>query len=133
MALWGDPSLVEQTDVSPFIRIQLNERCPCRGNGVALRRERKAKVGLVDPHQRLTGFDPLTDIHEPFHDFTGNAKTEIALYPRRNEACKGPLGCGRWLDDGSLYELRLQPRVIIFRRDRPAAGSSMQRIRQLQR
>jgi hypothetical protein len=67
-----------------------------------LRRERKAKVGLVDPHQRLTGFDLLPDIHKPFHDLTGDAKTEIALYARRNEACKGPLGCGRRLRDGDL-------------------------------
>jgi hypothetical protein len=64
VALWGDPSRVEQTGVSPFIRIQLNDRCACRGNGIALGRERKAKVGLVNPHQRLTGFDLLVDIDE---------------------------------------------------------------------
>src|SRR5438477_3403959 len=94
MALWGDPSLVEQTGVSPFIRIQLNERCTCRGNGVALRRERQAKVGLVDPHQRLTGFDLLTGAHEPFHDLPGNAKTEVALHPRPYDAREASFGSG---------------------------------------
>src|SRR6185369_8562154 len=42
------------------------------------------QVGFVDPYQRLPGFDLLTDIHEPFDDLTGDAKTEIAFHSRAN-------------------------------------------------
>jgi hypothetical protein len=40
----------------------------------------------VNPHQRLTGFDLLTDVHQPFDDLAGNPKAEIALHPRPDDA-----------------------------------------------
>ena len=99
--------MLTKLGVSPLIRVQLNDRCARRGNGVALRRERKAKVGFVDPHQRLTGFDLLTDIHQPFHDLAGDAKTEIALHPRPYDAREAAFGsghprCRRQSDDRSF-------------------------------
>jgi hypothetical protein len=95
IALSGDPSFVEQMGVSLFVRLQLNDRCASRGNGVALGREGKAKVRLVDPHQRLAGSDLLTDIHKPFHDLAGDAKAEIALDPRPYDAREAAFGSGR--------------------------------------
>src|SRR5205823_919245 len=63
-------------------------------NGIALCRERKAEIGFVDPHQRLTGFYLLPDIHEPFHDLAGDAKAEIALDPRPYDAGEAAVGSG---------------------------------------
>jgi hypothetical protein len=73
VTLSGDPSFVAQTGVAPFIGVELNDRGARRGDGVVLRRERKAKIGFVDPHQGLPGFDLLADIHQPFHDLAGDA------------------------------------------------------------
>jgi hypothetical protein len=94
VALSGSPSVAHQPGVSLFIRFGLNERCARCGNGVALRCDRKAKVGFVDPHQRLTGFDLLTGIHKPFHDLAGDAKTEVALHPRPYDAREAAFGSG---------------------------------------
>jgi hypothetical protein len=81
VALVGDPPILEQAGIAPFIGFCLNDYCTRCSNSIALRREREKKVGVVDPHQRLAGFDLLADIHEPFHDLAGDAKTEIALCP----------------------------------------------------
>ena len=69
-----------------IIRFRLNDYGARRGNRVALRCKCKAKVGIVDPHQWLAGCDLLADVHEPFHDLAGYAKTEVALYPRPDDA-----------------------------------------------
>ena len=111
VALSGSPSFADQIGVSPFIGVQLNDRCARRGNGVALRRERKAKVGFVDPHQRLTGFDLLPDIHQPFHDLAGDAKAEIALHPRRYDAREAAFGSGHPRGRHQSDDRRFLPRV----------------------
>jgi hypothetical protein len=76
----------------------LNEGRTRCGNGVALRGERKLKIGFVNAHQRLTGCDLLTDIHQSFHDLAGDTETEVALHPRSDDAREGALGSGqpRW-------------------------------------
>jgi hypothetical protein len=61
------------------------------GNGIALRGEHETKVGVVDPHERRTGFDLLTAIHEPVYDLAGDPKTQIALDPRGDDAGEGAL------------------------------------------
>jgi hypothetical protein len=107
----GNPSVAHQLGGSPFVCVQLNDRCARRGDGVALRREREAKVGFVDSHQRLTGFDRLPDIHQPFHDLTGDAKAEIALHPRRYDAREPAFGtghpCGRSQSDDRRFLSRV--------------------------
>jgi hypothetical protein len=75
-----------------------------RGDGVAPCRERKAKIGFVDPHQRLAGIDLLPDIDKPLDDLAGDAETEIALHPGRDDAGEaafraGDRRCRRQPDD----------------------------------
>jgi hypothetical protein len=43
--------------------------------------KRNARVGFVDPFQRLTGFDLLPGFRKPFQDLTGDAQAGIALRP----------------------------------------------------
>ena len=111
IALSGDPSVAHQLGVSPLVRLQLNDRCACRDDGVALRRERKTKVRLVDPHQRLTGFDLLTDIHKPFHDLAGDAKAEIGLHPRPYDAREAAFGSHHPRCRRHSYDRSFLPRV----------------------
>jgi hypothetical protein len=70
-----------------------------------------AKVGFVDPHQRLTGFDLLPGIYKPFHDLTGNAKTEIALYPRPYDAREAASGSAHPRCRHQSDDRRFLPRV----------------------
>jgi hypothetical protein len=94
VALSGSPSVAHELGVSLFIRFGLNDGCAHCGNGVALCSDREAKVGFVDPHQRLTGFDLLTGIEKPFHDLAGNAKTEVALDSRPYDPREAAFGSG---------------------------------------
>ena len=111
VALSGSPSVAHQLGVSLFIRFGLNDGCARCGNGVALRRERKAKVGFVDPHQRLTGFDLLTGIHKPFHDLAGDAKAEVALHSRPDDAREAAFGSGHPRCRRQPDDRRFLPRV----------------------
>jgi len=111
VALFGSPSVADQVGVSPLIRIRLNDRCARCGNGVEFRRKRKAEVGFVDPHQRLPGFDLFTDIHEPFDDLAGDAKTEIAFHPRAYRAGETAFGSGHPRGRHQADHRRFLPRV----------------------
>jgi hypothetical protein len=66
------------------------DRSACGGDGVTLRAEREAQISFIDTHQRLTGFDLLTDIHETFHNLAGDTKAEIALDSRPYGAGEAP-------------------------------------------
>ena len=111
VALSGSPSVVDEVGVSPLIRIRLNDSRARCGNGVALRRQRKAEVGFVDPHQRLPGFDLLTDIREPFDDLAGDAKTEIAFHPRACGSGETAFGSGHPRGRHQADHRRFLPRV----------------------
>ncbi|MEY9798908.1 hypothetical protein ABH984_006923 [Bradyrhizobium ottawaense] len=111
VALFGRPSIVDQVGISPLIGIRLHDYRASRGYGVALRRKRKAEVGLVDPHERLPGFDLLADIHQPLDDLAGDAKAEIALHPRADGACEPALGAVHPRGLHQADHRRLLPRV----------------------
>ncbi len=91
VALLRDRAVVQQVAVSPLVGGRLNGRCSRRNHGVAFRSERKAKVGVVDPHQRLAGLDLLPDTYKPFHNFSGDAEAEIALDLRAYDAREASL------------------------------------------
>jgi hypothetical protein len=104
VTLPGSRAVAQQVGISLFIRLRLNDRCARCGNDVALGRERKPKIGFVDTHQALTGFDMFAGIHKPLYDLTGDAKAEIALHFRAYGACEAALefrrlGCGHQSDN----------------------------------
>ena len=109
--LSGCPPVVYQVGVSPLIRIRLNNGCTSCGNGVALRGKPKAEVGFVDPHQRLPGFYLLADVHKPFDDLAGDAKTEIAFHPRAYGAGETAFGSGYPRGRHEADHRRFLPRV----------------------
>jgi hypothetical protein len=76
--------------------------------GAALRRERQAKAGCVDPHHRLTGFD-LCRKFASLQYLTGGAKTPFALHPRA-AAGEAALGSGHPRGVGQSDDRRFQPR-----------------------
>ena len=75
----GSPSVADQLEYRLLIGCRSERRRARCGNSVPLGRQRKAKIGFVDPHQRLPGFDLLTNIHQPFDDLAGDAKAKIAF------------------------------------------------------
>lgn len=94
VALSGDPSIASQLGVAPFVRDQLHDRGARGNDGIALRRDRKAKVGLIDPHQRLPCRDPFAVIHETLDDLARHAEAELALDPGADDAGEAAFGPG---------------------------------------
>lgn len=111
VALPGGPSIIDEVGVSPLIRIRLNDGCARCGDGVALRRKRKTQIGFVDPHQRLPGFDLLTDIHKSFDDLTGDAKAKVAFHPRAYGARETAFGSAHPRGRHQADHRRFLPRI----------------------
>ncbi len=111
IALARNPSLFEQLRIAFRICFRLTNRCARRGNSIALRRQRKTEIGFVNPHQRLAGLDLLPRIDKAFYDLAGDAKTKIALHPRRDHARKTALGTIHRHRYRELHDRWIKPRI----------------------
>ena len=77
--------------------------------------EREIEILLVEAHERLAGVNLLADIDEALDHLARNAKAEIALHARRNDARECPLGGHGRLRDGDLDELGSLTRIELRR------------------
>ena len=106
------PALPCERRQAPFFRFRLNER-GFRGTLFGLRLlELQAKIGVVQPRQRIALMDSGARVGEPRRDLAGDAKGEIALDAR--------------LDDPS-QDLRLLARRIMRFRDKHRSWLSLPR------
>jgi hypothetical protein len=82
---------------------RLNEDGLCRDDRVFLSGQGKPQVGLINPHERLTGGHLLALVNKPLNDFAGDAEAQITLDPGRYCSGEFPLntryaGCFNDLD-----------------------------------
>jgi hypothetical protein len=89
----------------------LNERRSGCGNGVAFRCKRKTEINFVDPHQRLAGFDLVTNIHKPFQDLSGDSKAEVTFYLGPYDAREAAFGSADPRGSHQIDHRRFLPRV----------------------
>ena len=75
-----------------FVGPCLGSQCARRRDRVFLWRSARGRDPRVEAHERLAGADLLPDIDEALDHLARNAKAEIALHARHNNACECPLG-----------------------------------------
>ena len=68
--------------VARFIFSRLSHPRPGGGHGLLLRLRSQLEIDRVDAHQGLAALDGLPCIHQPLQNLAGDAKSEVALYPR---------------------------------------------------
>ena len=81
------------------------------GNGLVVGARGEPQVGGVDAHERLAALDGLPGIDQALQDLAGNAETQVALHPRRNDAGERTLGLDGGLHRPHPHQGNLGPRI----------------------
>jgi hypothetical protein len=97
--------------IARLVSFRLNGQGARRRDRVFLGAEREIEILLVEAHERLAGLDILPNVNEALDHLARNAKAEIALDARRNDARECPLGYPGRLCDGGLDKPRSLARI----------------------
>lgn len=82
------------------------------GNGLLVGARGEPQVRGIDAHERLAALDGLPGIDQALQDLAGNAKSQVALHPRGNNAGERTLGL-----DGDFHRSHPHQRNLGLRID----------------